>query len=93
VSFSKVEGERDLPSVGGAGSLQSRVSSLMAVGLMSVLGLGMLAWYYSRAITRQSHAQQGAQAAAKSRVQGDAPLPSLGRIEAPRLAAAPGADT
>ena len=86
MNFASVEGERGLPSVSGTGSLQSRVSSLMAVGLMSVLGLGMLAWYYSRAITRQAHAQQSAQAASKSRAQGDAPLPSLGRIDAPRMA-------
>ena len=85
MSFSKVEGERGLPSVGGANSLQARVSSIVAVGLMSVLGLGMLAWYYSRAITRQSHAQQSAQGASKSRAQGDVPLPSLGRIDAPHL--------
>ena len=59
----------------------------MAIGLMSVLGLGMLAWYYSHAIARQSRAQQSAQAASKSRAQGDAPLPSLGRIDPPRIAA------
>lgn len=64
--------------------MQARVSSAMAVGLMSVLGLGILAWYYSRAITRQAHAQQSAQTASRSRAQGDAPLPSLGRIDAPR---------
>ena len=87
MSFASVEGERGLPSVSGAGSLQSRASSLMAVGLMSVLGLGMLAWYYSRAIVRQTHAQQSAQAASKSRAQGDAPLPSLGRIDPPRMVA------
>jgi type IV secretion system protein VirB10 len=63
----------------------------MAVGLMSVLGLGMLAWYYSRAITRQTHVQQSAQAASKSRAQGDAPLPSLGRIDPPRIAQPPSA--
>jgi type IV secretion system protein VirB10 len=87
VSFARVEGERGLPSVSGAASLQARASSIMAVGLMSVLGLGMLAWYYSRAITRQTHAQQSAQAASKSRAQGDAPLPSLGRIEPPPMVA------
>jgi len=87
MSFASVSGERGLPSVSGAGSMQSRVSSFMAVGLMSVLGLGMLAWYYSRAITRQTHLQQSAQAASKSRAQGDAPLPSLGRIDPPRMAA------
>jgi len=85
VSFADVEGERGLPSVSGAGSLQSRASSIIAVGLMSALGLGMLAWYYSRAITRQTQIQQSAQAASKSRAQGDAPLPSLGRIDPPRM--------
>jgi type IV secretion system protein VirB10 len=86
VSFANVAGERGLPTVSGAGSVQARVSSFMAIGLMSVLGLGMLAWYYSHAIARQSHAQQSAQAASKSRAQGDAPLPSLGRIAPPRMA-------
>lgn len=85
MSFATVEGERGLPSVGGVGSMQARVSSLMAVGFMSLLGLGMLAWYYSRAITRQTNAQQSAQTVSKSRVQGDAPLPSLGRIDGPRV--------
>jgi type IV secretion system protein VirB10 len=85
--FAKVEGERALPSVSGASSLQSRISSVMAIGLMSVLGLGMLAWYYSRAVTRHTHAHDSAQAAAKNRVQGDLPLPSLGRIDGPRLSA------
>ena len=60
----------------------------MAVGLMSVLGLGMLTWYYSSALTRRSHAQESAQAASRSRAQGDTPLPSLGRIKAPRLSLA-----
>jgi type IV secretion system protein VirB10 len=87
VSFARVEGERGLPAVSGAGSVQARASSIMAVGLMSVLGLGMLAWYYSRAITRETHAQQSAQAASKSRAQGDAPLPSLGKIGPPRMMA------
>jgi type IV secretion system protein VirB10 len=85
VSFGNVAGERGLPIVGGAGSVQARVSSIMAIGLMSILGLGMLAWYYSHAIARRSHAQQSAQAASKSRAQGDAPLPSLGRIRPPRV--------
>jgi len=38
VSFGGVAGERGLPTVSGAGSVQSRVSSFMAIGLMSVLG-------------------------------------------------------
>jgi type IV secretion system protein VirB10 len=86
VSFGNVAGERGLPTVSGAGSVQARVSSIMAIGLMSVLGLGMLGWYYSHAIGRQSYARQSALAASKSRAQGDAPLPSLGRIYPPRMA-------
>ena len=40
-----------------APSVQSRISNLLAIGLMSVLGLGMLTWYYANAMTRQSHAR------------------------------------
>jgi type IV secretion system protein VirB10 len=50
---------------------------------MAALGLGMLAWYYSRAITRHPSAHLS-QNAARARAQDDAPLPSLGPIEAPQ---------
>jgi type IV secretion system protein VirB10 len=80
---SAVRGERDATAVSRAASLQSRVSSILALGLMSVLGLGMLAWYYANTLTRQSRARQGAQALATSRAQGEMPLPSLGRIDPP----------
>ena len=82
--FSSIPGERGLPSVGGAASIQSRLSSLLAIGLMSVLGLGMLAWYYSSAITRHASAHQSARDASKARVQGDVPLPGLGPMDLPR---------
>ena len=72
-----------MPSVGGTASVQSRISSLLAIGLMAALGLGMLAWYYSRAITRHPSAHLN-QNAARTRAQDDAPLPSLGPIEAPQ---------
>lgn len=79
----EVRGERDATVVHRAASVQSRISSLLAIGLMSVLGLGMLTWYYANAITRQSRARQSAQALSTSRAQGEMPLPSLGRIDAP----------
>ena len=78
-----VRGERDATAVNRPPSIQSRVSNLLAVGLMSLLGLGMLIWYYANAITRQSRARQHAQAASINRAQGDMPLPSLGRIDPP----------
>lgn len=80
---SGVAGERDTTAVNRAPSLQSRISSLLAVGLMSVLGLGLLTWYYANAMTRQSRARQIAQASSSNRAQGDMPLPSLGRIDPP----------
>lgn len=78
-----VRGERSSASLTNAPSVQTRVSNILAIGLMSVLGLGMLTWYYANAMTRQSHARQSAQAMSSKRAQGDMPLPSLGRIEPP----------
>jgi type IV secretion system protein VirB10 len=78
-----VSGERDNAALKQPASVQSRVSNFMALGLMSLLGLGMLTWYYAHAFTRQSRAQQSAQSLSSKRASGDVPLPSLGKIEAP----------
>ena len=79
-----VRGERSSATLAHAPSVQSRISNLLAIGLMSLLGLGMLTWYYANALTRQSHARDSAKAASTKRAQsGDMPLPSLGRIDPP----------
>jgi type IV secretion system protein VirB10 len=78
-----VRGERDGETVAHASSVQSRVSNVLAIGLMSVLGLGMLTWYYANAMTRDKRARQSAQALSANKAQGDMPLPSLGRIDPP----------
>jgi type IV secretion system protein VirB10 len=83
VAEEAVRGERTTAIVHAARSAQSRVSSLLAAGLMITLGLSALAWYYAHALTRVTHARQQAQSAATSRAQGEMPLPSLGRIEPP----------
>jgi type IV secretion system protein VirB10 len=80
---SSVRGERDGESINHAASVQARVSNFLAIGLMSVLGLGMLTWYYAKAMTRQSQARQSAQALSTKRAQGEMPLPSLGKIDPP----------
>lgn len=82
-----VFGERDDTAVNRAPSVQSRISNMLAIGLMSVLGIGMLTWYYANALTRQSRARQSAQASSLNRAQGDMPLPSLGRIDPPSQSA------
>lgn len=78
-----VLGERDANSISRLVSNQSRVSNILAIGLMSVLGLGALTWYYANAFARQGRAKDAAQAAAVKKAQGDLPLPSLGRIDPP----------
>lgn len=90
-----VQGERGHPTVNSASSLQSRVSSMLAAGLMITLGATALSWYYANALGRQKRARQAAQTASTSSAQGEMTLPSLGRIESPRIASAvePGADS
>ncbi len=77
-----VVGER-ANAVTRALSVQSRMSNVLAIGLMSVLGLGSLTWYYANAVMRPARAAQSVKAASVSHAQGDMPLPSLGRIDAP----------
>jgi type IV secretion system protein VirB10 len=81
----EVQGERGSSALNKAPSVQSRMSNLLAIGLMSLLGLGLLTWYYANALTRQSQARQSAQAVSTKRAQGDMPLPSLGRIDPPAV--------
>jgi type IV secretion system protein VirB10 len=80
---SAVRGERDATAVNRAVSVQSRISSILALGLMIILGLGMLTWYYANAMNRQSRVRQSAKAQSTNRAQGELPLPSLGRIDPP----------
>jgi type IV secretion system protein VirB10 len=79
-----VRGERGSAMLAHAPSVQSRISNLLAIGLMSILGLGTLTWYYANTLTRQSHARESAKISSTRRAQsGDVPLPSLGRIDPP----------
>jgi type IV secretion system protein VirB10 len=59
------------------------MSSVLAVTLMSALGLGLLTWYYARTLTRPGEVRHAAQTAAKSRAQGEMALPRLPPITAP----------
>jgi type IV secretion system protein VirB10 len=81
-----VRGERAGTVVNAVRSMQSRVSSALAAGLMITLGLAALTWYYTHTLTRRTSARENAQAAAASRAQGEMALPSLGRIAPPAVA-------
>ena len=82
-----IPGEREVPSLMRVRSMQSRVTTFLAVGLLSVIALGLLGWYYSKAFTRTSRDQTQAQGTAQQRAKGESPLPSLGAITQPRGAA------
>lgn len=84
VDSDTVRGERGAPTVNSARSLQSRVSSVLAAGLMIALGLGALSWYYANALGRQKHARQVVETAAADKARGEMALPPLGGVEAPR---------
>jgi type IV secretion system protein VirB10 len=78
-----VAGERGIGSINRVRSLQSRVSNLLAIGLMTTLGIGLLGWYYVRTYTNQSQARANAQSASQGKARGEMPLPPLGRIDPP----------
>jgi type IV secretion system protein VirB10 len=78
-----VRGERSISSVNAARSLQSRVSNVLAMGLMSVLGVGFLGWYYVHTFSRQTEVKRTAQNASRSQAAGEMALPPLGRIDPP----------
>ena len=84
-----VPGERGIASVNRALSMQSRISSILAMSLMSALGLGLLTWYYANTLARHTHAVESAQSASKAKAQGEMALPSLGHIDAPRVLGPP----
>jgi type IV secretion system protein VirB10 len=83
VTEEALAGDRGIPSINRARSVQSRVSSVLAITLMTTLGAGLLTWYYAKVLTRPRQAQHAAQVAAKTRAQGEMALPSLGPIESP----------
>ena len=78
-----VEGERGVSAVQRPPSLQSRLSDLLAVGLMGSLGIGLLGWYYVHSLGTRSQARQAAQTSARERAKGDVSLRPLGRVDPP----------
>lgn len=91
-SDNTVLGERTTSIVHAARSTQSKVSGLLSAGLMIVLGLSALSWYYTHALARTARVRQEARTAATRRAQGEMPLPSIGPIEPPPTLGTPSPD-
>ena len=78
-----IRGERGPASVHRARSLQSRVSNLLAAGLMTALGVGVLSWYYAHVLRDQRQVAVTAQRAVQAKAGASAPLPPLGPFQRP----------
>jgi type IV secretion system protein VirB10 len=78
-----VAGERGVASINRTRSIQSRLSSILAAGLMSVLALGFLAWYYTHTFARRSQAEAATESKLKKQAQAEMKLPPLGRVDPP----------
>jgi type IV secretion system protein VirB10 len=81
-----IAGDRGIPSVNRARSLQSRVSNALAMVLMGSLGLGFISWYYVQAFARQSRAKAHAQSSVQQKANAEMVLPALGRVDPPAVA-------
>jgi type IV secretion system protein VirB10 len=57
----------------------------MAMGLMGVLGLGLLSWYYAQTYAHRQKVRDDARATSQAKAQGDMPLPALGPVDAPQF--------
>jgi type IV secretion system protein VirB10 len=83
-----VRGDRVMSIVSGARSLQSRMTSLLAAGMMISVGAGMLAWYYTEALSRPAPARTSVHASLPAAAGEGMTLPPFGPIASAR---APGA--
>jgi len=80
-----IEGERAASAVQRPPSLQSRLSNLLAFGLMAAIGLGLLGWYYGKVMTSRTAARTAAESSAKSKAEGEINLRPLGRVDPPSV--------
>jgi type IV secretion system protein VirB10 len=78
-----VAGERGIAAIHRTHSLQSRVSNVLAVGLVSLLALGFLVWYYAQVFSRESRAEAAQTSKSMQQTKGEMALPPLGRIDPP----------
>ena len=81
----EIAGERGIPSVNRIRSMQARVTNVLAVGFVSLMTLGLLAWYYAHTWQKSDDARDRARTSSQQRAQGEMKLPPLPRLQAPRF--------
>jgi type IV secretion system protein VirB10 len=80
----EIAGERGIPSVNRLRSMQSRVTNVLAIGFVSLMTLGLLAWYYAHTWQKAHDTRDRARTATQQRAQGEMKLPPLPRLQGPR---------
>lgn len=81
-----VPGERAAFIASGTRSWQSKMTSLLAAGLMISVGAGMLAWYYAEALSRPAAAGIPAHSPVPEVAGEGMTVPAFGPVAAPRMA-------
>ena len=76
-----VEGERATSAVRRPPSLQTRLSNLLAFGLMATIGFGLLVWYYTT--VGSSRVRSAATASVAENASAEIALRPLGRVDPP----------
>ncbi|MFL6605770.1 MAG: TrbI/VirB10 family protein [Steroidobacteraceae bacterium] len=89
----EIADERGIPSVNRMRSMQSRVTNVLALGFISLMTLGFLAWYYTHTWQKTHGARDRARTASQQRAQGEMTLPPLPRLQAPHPKTAPASPT
>lgn len=79
----QVAGERGESAVQRPPSLQSRVTNMLAAGLMGTLALGLLGWYYASTLGSRTMARNAAQTSTQEKAKGEMALRPLGRVDPP----------
>jgi type IV secretion system protein VirB10 len=79
-----IHGERANFIASGARSLQSRVTTLLAAGLMTGVGAGMLAWYYAEALSRPAPVNASVRAPLPEAAGEGVTLPTFEAVAPPR---------
>jgi type IV secretion system protein VirB10 len=77
-----IEGERATSAVRRPPSLQTRLSNLLAFGLMATIGFGLLVWYYANVVGGDRPRGPATSSAAES-AGAEITLRPLGRVEPP----------
>jgi type IV secretion system protein VirB10 len=81
-----VAGERTIPTVNKAQSVQSMINNVLGIAMFAFVGIGFLYWYYSHAFTKQGQKELDRQKRLDQQTQGEGTLPRLAEIPFPTQA-------